>query len=98
MGWSDVGSWDALHELEDHDGSGNVIDGDVIALDTGNCLLKSTGVRIATLGVRDLVIVATGETVLVIPRNRAQDVRKLTAAAGLADASHAQATFLEGGR
>lgn len=98
MGWSDVGSWDALHELEDHDGSGNVIDGDVIALDTGNCLLKSTGVRIATLGVRDLVIVATGETVLVIPRNRAQDVRKLTAAAGQTDASHAQATFLEGGR
>src|SRR3546814_4677491 len=68
MGWSDVGCWDALHELEDRDDSGNLVDGDIIALETSNCLLKSNGVRIATLGVHDLVIVATGETVLVIPR------------------------------
>src|SRR3546814_14252172 len=40
MGWSDVGCWDALHELEDRDDSGNLVDGDIIALETSNCLLK----------------------------------------------------------
>ena len=96
MGWSDVGSWDALHELDVRDDSGNLVDGDIIALETSNCLLKSNGMRIATLGIHDLVIVATDKTVLVIPRDRAQEVRKLATAAELADAACAQATFREG--
>src|SRR3546814_21077864 len=96
MGWSDVGCWDALHELEDRDDSGNLVDGDIIALETSNCLLKSNGVRIATRGIHDLVIVATGEQVPVIPRTRPQDDRKMAAAADLADATRAHTALLAG--
>lgn len=77
MGWSDVGSWDALHALSDLDDQGNAHHGDVIALDSGNCLVRSDGVRIAMVGVTDLIVVASGNDVLIVPRGRSQDVKKL---------------------
>jgi mannose-1-phosphate guanylyltransferase len=77
MGWSDVGSWDALHELSDGDGNGNSIRGDVVAIETRDCMIRSDGLRIAAVGVSDLIIVASGNDVLVLPRGRSQEVKKL---------------------
>lgn len=77
MGWSDVGSWDALHELSDCDGHGNSCKGDVVMVDSVDCLVRSDGVRIAMVGVSDLIVVASGNDVLVLPRGRSQDVKKL---------------------
>jgi mannose-1-phosphate guanylyltransferase/mannose-1-phosphate guanylyltransferase/mannose-6-phosphate isomerase len=78
MGWSDVGSWDALHAISECDGQGNVSRGDVVLIDVENCLVRSeTGKRIALVGVRDLIVVAAGDDVLVLPRGRSQDIRKI---------------------
>jgi mannose-1-phosphate guanylyltransferase/mannose-1-phosphate guanylyltransferase/mannose-6-phosphate isomerase len=78
MGWSDVGSWDALHAISECDGQGNVSRGDVVLIDAENCLVRSeAGKRIALVGVRDLIVVAAGDDVLVLPRGRSQDIKKI---------------------
>lgn len=77
VGWSDIGSWDALHEIAAQDDSRNALHGDVMALESHGCLIRTSGPRVAALGVSDLVIVATDDVVLVIPRERAQEVRRL---------------------
>ena len=79
MGWSDLGSWDALWEMSDKDGQGNLVAGNVIAEDTSNCYLRSEGGLLAAIGVEDLVVVATDDAVMVAPRNRSQEVKKLVA-------------------
>ena len=79
IGWNDVGSWNALWELGDKDPSGNVIDGDVIAVDTEETYIRGNGRLITTLGVKNLVIVDTGDAVLVAERGRVQDIRDLVA-------------------
>ena len=80
MGWSDLGSWDALHAISDQDVGGNAHVGEVVAIDTKNCLVRSDGVRIALVGVEDLIVVASGDDVLIMPRGRSQEVKKLTEA------------------
>lgn len=77
MEWSDVGCWDALHALGPLDGAGNLVTGDVVLQDARNCLVRSTGPRIAARGIDDLIVVATGEAVLVLPRGRSQEVKAL---------------------
>jgi mannose-1-phosphate guanylyltransferase/mannose-6-phosphate isomerase len=77
LGWSDVGSWSALWDISERDDSGNVFLGDAIALDSKNCYIRSDGNLVAAVGVEDLIIVATDDVVLVVPRDRAQDVRQL---------------------
>ncbi|OYY69223.1 mannose-1-phosphate guanylyltransferase [Sphingomonas sp. 28-63-12] len=77
MGWSDVGSWDALHALSPHDTKGNSIQGDVVVLDSSNCLVRSDGVRIATVGLSNMIVVASGNDVLIVPRGRSQEVKRL---------------------
>lgn len=78
MGWSDVGSWDALHAISDCDAQGNVCRGDAIVIDAENCLVRSeAGKRVALVGVRDLIVVAAGDDILVLPRGRSQDIRKI---------------------
>ncbi len=78
MGWSDVGSWDALHALGSDD-KGHAHSGDVIAIDTANCLLRSDGIRIAAVGVSDLIVVASGQDVLILPRGQSQHVKRIVA-------------------
>ena len=75
-GWSDLGSWDALASLPT-DGQ---IEGPVTSLDCDNCYIRSDGVQVAALGVRDLIIVASGGRLLVLPRGRSQEVKKLLSA------------------
>jgi mannose-1-phosphate guanylyltransferase/mannose-1-phosphate guanylyltransferase/mannose-6-phosphate isomerase len=77
MGWSDLGSWDALHEISVCDDSGNACSGDVVAIETENCLVQADGVRVALVGVTDLIVVANGKDVLIMPRGRSQEVKKL---------------------
>jgi mannose-1-phosphate guanylyltransferase / mannose-6-phosphate isomerase len=79
MGWSDLGSWDALWELAEKDAAGNVISGNVIAEDAKNCYVRSEAGLVAALGVEDLVVVATDDAVMLAPKNRTQDVRRLVA-------------------
>ena len=77
MKWSDVGSWDALHAISDADADGNVHAGEVLALDTRGCLVRTDGLRVALVGVEDLIVVASGNDVLILPRGRSQEVKKL---------------------
>lgn len=78
MGWSDVGSWDALHAISDCDANGNVSGGEVVAIDTVDCLVRAgPGKRVSLLGVSDLIVVADGDDVLILPRGRSQDVRRI---------------------
>jgi mannose-1-phosphate guanylyltransferase/mannose-6-phosphate isomerase len=76
-GWSDVGSWSALHEAIPADDSGNVCLGDVLVEDTHGCYLQSTSRLVAAVGLKDHVVVETKDAVLVAPRDRVQDVKAL---------------------
>ncbi|MES2403714.1 MAG: mannose-1-phosphate guanylyltransferase/mannose-6-phosphate isomerase [Pseudomonadota bacterium] len=76
--WSDIGSWDALWAASQRDGDGNRLEGDVIAIDSRNCFVRGTDRRlVAALGLEDIVIVDTPDAVLVAPRTRVQDVKRL---------------------
>jgi len=76
-GWSDVGSWDALHGASAADARGNVTQGDVVAEDSDGCFLFAESRLVATVGLRDHVVVETKDAVLVAPRDRVQDVKRL---------------------
>jgi mannose-1-phosphate guanylyltransferase/mannose-6-phosphate isomerase len=76
-GWSDVGSWAALHEASRADVAGNVTHGDVITEDTRNCYVYSSDRLVATVGLKDHVVVETKDAVLVAPKSRVQDVKLL---------------------
>jgi mannose-1-phosphate guanylyltransferase/mannose-6-phosphate isomerase len=76
-GWSDVGSWSALHAASEADANGNVTHGDVISEDTHGSYLYAQSRLVAAVGLTDHVVVETKDAVLVAPRNRVQDVKKL---------------------
>jgi mannose-1-phosphate guanylyltransferase / mannose-6-phosphate isomerase len=76
-GWSDVGSWSALHDAIPGDEFDNVKIGDVLAADSQGCYLQSTSRLVATVGLKDHVVVETKDAVLVAPRDRVQDVKLL---------------------
>jgi len=76
-GWSDVGSWAALHENLAADASGNVTHGDVVTEDSSGCYLYSSQRLVAAIGLRDHVVVETKDAVLVAPKERVQDVKIL---------------------
>ena len=83
--WSDVGSWQELWQQGEADEAGNVLVGDVIAEDSSGSYLRSEGRLIAALGLRDQVVVATRDVVMILPRERSQEVKRLVdrvAAAG----------------
>ncbi|NQU57106.1 MAG: mannose-1-phosphate guanylyltransferase/mannose-6-phosphate isomerase [Rhodospirillales bacterium] len=75
MGWSDIGSWSELWKISDKDSQDNVIIGDVLAEDTTGSYLRSNNKMIAAIGLKDMVIVDAGDTVLIAPKDRAQDIR-----------------------
>lgn len=75
MGWSDVGSWDALHDLGEKDGAGNATIGSVRLTDANGNLIHADGIRVSVHGVNDLIIVANGKEVLILPRGSSQKVR-----------------------
>jgi mannose-1-phosphate guanylyltransferase/mannose-6-phosphate isomerase len=78
-GWSDVGSWSALHEAIPGDEQGNVCVGDVLIEDTHDCYLQSSSRLVAAVGLKGHVVVETKDAVLVAPKDRVQDVKLLVA-------------------
>lgn len=85
FGWSDVGSWTAVHEIGPADRDRNVVHGDaVIVGGGGNLVVTDPGTAVALIGVSDLAVVRAGDAVLVVPVARAQEVRAAVDALGAA--------------
>lgn len=78
FGWSDVGTWDELYRMSMKDGKNNVLEGNVVALNSTNCLVSgSTGRLIGVVDVDNLIIVETESSMLICKRGQAEDVRDL---------------------
>ncbi len=81
--WHDVGTWTALDSVRDKDDENNIRVGKTVAIDTDNCIIHNlddgNDMLVATLGVKDLIIVSSGDAVLVCPRNKEQDIKQLLA-------------------
>jgi len=75
VGWSDVGSWAAYWDVQDKDASGNVLVGDAVAIDTSDSLIFSSSRLVSTVGVNNLVVVETKDAVLVVDKDKSQDVK-----------------------
>ena len=75
IGWSDVGSWDALWQIMAKDGEGNATLGDVTLVDAKNCLVRADGMLVAVAGLEDIALVVTEDAVLAARRDRSQDVK-----------------------
>jgi len=78
-GWNDVGSWSALWDVASKDQFGNAISGDVLTVDTENSFIRAENKLVATIGVRDLVIVETADALMVAPKDRVQEVKDIVA-------------------
>ena len=81
MGWSDIGSWDALHTARGGDSLGNSVTGPAELVGCRNVLVESDGPRVSVIGLEDVVVVVDGDEVLVTTRAGAQLVGKLSGAA-----------------
>ncbi|MBW2648526.1 MAG: mannose-1-phosphate guanylyltransferase [Deltaproteobacteria bacterium] len=77
FGWNDIGSWDALWDVLDKDAGGNATRGDIISFDTSNSLIYSPKKMVALIGVKNLIVVETGDSLLICRRGASQDVRKV---------------------
>jgi mannose-1-phosphate guanylyltransferase len=77
FGWRDIGDWNALYELMDHDADGNASDGPTVTLDTRNSGFLAPHKLVAAIGVEDLVVVDTPDVLLLVRRDRTQDVKKI---------------------
>jgi mannose-1-phosphate guanylyltransferase/mannose-6-phosphate isomerase len=88
--WSDIGSWDAIFDIAERDKAGNAVQGNVVTADAHNCVVHSMDRLTVVVGADDLVVVTTPDAVLVVPRDRSQEVRELVAA--LKSAKRSEAT------
>lgn len=77
IGWSDVGSWQAISEIVEKNEDGNSLIGDVVALETQNCYINSKNGIVTTIGLKDLIIISLKDAVLIANKNNSQDVKKL---------------------
>ena len=77
FGWSDVGSWDMLSAVRQENEEGNIVVGDGVLVDVKNSTVYAESRTVALVGVEGLVVVETPDAVLVLPKERAQDVKKL---------------------
>jgi mannose-1-phosphate guanylyltransferase/mannose-6-phosphate isomerase len=75
--WQDVGNWDALATMLVPDADGNVVQGHGVSVDSRDCIIHAGDRLVAVIGVKDLVVVDTADAVMVVPRERAQDVKAL---------------------
>lgn len=76
MGWSDIGSWDALFEISGRGEGELVTHGEVLAIDSRRSLIRSDGPLVVTVGVSDVIVVATHDAILVVPRGQSQRVKE----------------------
>ncbi|WP_304572222.1 mannose-1-phosphate guanylyltransferase/mannose-6-phosphate isomerase [Saccharospirillum sp. MSK14-1] len=75
--WNDIGAWSALYDLNEKDADANALQGDVLTHDAHGNLIRAESRLVAAVGVNDLAIIETDDAVLVIPRERAQDVKEI---------------------
>jgi len=75
--WNDVGSWDAVHEMQAKDENGNVSKGDVLFHNSNNNLVLASGKTVAMVGIDDLVVIDTKDALLIIPRGDTERVKEL---------------------
>jgi mannose-1-phosphate guanylyltransferase len=75
--WSDVGNWASVHAALPHDADGNAAGGDAAIHESRNTLAYGEGVRVITLGLNDVVVIASAEGVFVAPKSRAAEVKSL---------------------
>lgn len=80
MGWSDVGSWDALHAISTKDAGGNTVRGNALPIGASNCLIHTDGPRVTLVDVDDLIVVVSKGEVMILRRGDSQKVRKVTEA------------------
>jgi mannose-1-phosphate guanylyltransferase/mannose-6-phosphate isomerase len=78
-GWSDIGTWGALWSISPKDGAGNVTLGDVYLHDAKGCYVRAGKRHVCAIGVSDLVIIETGDALLVMAKDRSQDVKEAVA-------------------
>lgn len=76
-GWSDIGSWDAVHNLSKKDEQGNASEGDAMFVDSENCYINAQTRLVAALGLNDISIVETSDCILVTNNSAAQDTKKI---------------------
>ena len=77
IGWNDVGSWHAVHEISAKDASGNTLQGNVVALDCRNSLIRAEKRLVAAIGVEDLCVIETADAVLISKSDQTQRVREV---------------------
>ena len=83
VGWNDVGSWSALSEVRGVDVDGNSVVGSAVIVDgAGNVVVSDNGTLVALIGVSDLVVIKSGDAVLVVKKDQAQRVREIVDALG----------------
>ena len=76
-GWSDVGSWDSVWQIAEKDKEGNSISGNVFTKDSFNCYVKSEKRLVAAIGLNNLIIVETGDAILVSDKDKSQEVKNI---------------------
>lgn len=77
FGWDDVGSWLAVERIKKTNEYGNVVDGNVITIDSKNCIIEGSTKLIATVGIEDLIIVDTEDATLICAKNSAGNIKKV---------------------
>ncbi|HYW68278.1 MAG TPA: mannose-1-phosphate guanylyltransferase [bacterium] len=77
FGWDDVGAWPAVARIWSGDGDGNTVRGDTVVIDSNDCVAYSESGTVAVLGMSGVVVVRTSEATLVVPKDRARDVRRI---------------------
>ncbi len=77
FGWNDVGSWDALGSIFAPDNDGNIIKADHVGVDSKNCIIYGDGKLISTIGLEGMIVVNTDDALLICPKSKAQDVKKI---------------------
>lgn len=79
FGWDDVGSWLAVGRIKENDSLGNVINGNVVAVNTENCVIEGAEKLIATVGLRDMIVVDTKDATLISTKENAGEIKKVLA-------------------
>jgi len=77
FGWSDVGSWEEVYDILEKDKSKNAVIGKAVLRDSKGCLVYSPDQLVATIGLKDTIVIQSGNALLVCPRNRSQEVKEL---------------------
>ncbi|MHC1681572.1 MAG: mannose-1-phosphate guanylyltransferase [Clostridiaceae bacterium] len=77
FGWDDVGSWTSLQRIQGTDEDGNTIGGNIVSVDTKDCILQGKGKLIATVGIENLIVIDTEDATLICSKDKCHDIKKL---------------------